>query len=266
MPEIENGALFSELSKLRMDRCFKDYFSGNSSDYCKHRPSYPPELFSYLSSLTKRRYRAWDCATGNGQAARGIALYFAQVIATDGSFSQILNAPPSPNVHFAVSLAEFSCFKAQSLDLITVGQAMHWLDFAAFFAEVDRLLVKNGILAFWCYGLARISPAIDEVIGHFFFSVLGPFWPPERRYIEEEYRTIPLPMSEIPAPPFAILAAWDLDAMLGYLGTWSAVKLYRKQKREDPISLIMTQLCKAWGERKKKRTVTWPIFLRMGRK
>ena len=50
---------------------FKDHFSGHASAYAAFRPSYPPELFEQLAALNTRRERAWDCATGNGQAAVG---------------------------------------------------------------------------------------------------------------------------------------------------------------------------------------------------
>lgn len=249
-----------------MESFFKDYFSGHSHDYRKYRPHYPASLFSHLAGLAPRRQRAWDCATGNGQAARGLALHFSQVFATDGSFNQIENAAGDRSIHYAVSRAECSCFQTGSLDLITVAQAMHWLDFNVFFAETDRVLVENGILAFWCYGLGRISPRVDEVIRTFFFTILGPFWPPERRYIEEEYRTISLPMDEIPAPRFVIQAEWDLHALLGYLETWSAVKRYRAGKQEDPFDIIMPQLLAAWGEAERKKKICWPVFLRIGRK
>jgi len=99
---------------------------------------------------------------------------------------------------------------------------MHWFDFTVFFAETDRVLTKNGVLAFWCYGLGRISPPVDEVIRVFFFTMLGPFWPSERRYIEEEYRTISLPMDEIPA--LALSSRRSGTSML----FWDILKLGRR--------------------------------------
>ena len=41
--------------------------------YVQSRPQYPGELFAYIASLTVKRKLAWDCATGNGQAALGLA-------------------------------------------------------------------------------------------------------------------------------------------------------------------------------------------------
>ena len=52
---------------------FKDHFSGHSQDYSVFRPCYPAQLFSSLASLCSVRDVAWDCATGSGQAAIGLA-------------------------------------------------------------------------------------------------------------------------------------------------------------------------------------------------
>jgi methylase of polypeptide subunit release factors len=71
---------------------FKDHFSRHAADYAKFRPRYPNELFAYLASISPSHERAWDCATGNGQAAGALAAKFHSVIATDGSAKQIENA------------------------------------------------------------------------------------------------------------------------------------------------------------------------------
>ena len=47
------------------------------------------QLFTYLASLCPAHDLAWDCATGNGQAAVALAPHFEQVIATDASAQQI---------------------------------------------------------------------------------------------------------------------------------------------------------------------------------
>ena len=55
---------------------FKDHFSKQAADYAKFRPSYPREMFEYLGTITATRQLAWDCATGNGQAAVELATAF----------------------------------------------------------------------------------------------------------------------------------------------------------------------------------------------
>ena len=71
---------------------FKDHFSGHAVEYAKFRPRYPDKLFEYLASISPRHGLAWDCATGNGQAAVGLIRHFDSVIATDASARQIATA------------------------------------------------------------------------------------------------------------------------------------------------------------------------------
>jgi ubiquinone/menaquinone biosynthesis C-methylase UbiE len=244
---------------------FKDHFSGHAGDYTRYRPSYPHALFAWLAAQVPQHERAWDCATGNGQAAVGLAEFFADVVATDASDSQIAAAKPHARVRYAVAPAECSGLAAHSLDLITVGQALHWFDFTAFYAEAARVLKPGGVLAAWSYGLMQITPAVDAAVWRLYEPIAGSYWPPERRYVEEQYRTLPFPFPEIAAPKFAMEAQWTLEQLTGYLATWSAVQRYRKEQGGDPLELIVGELGAAWGDAETARKVVWPMFMRVGR-
>lgn len=243
----------------------KDNFSTQSDKYAQFRPTYPDALFEYLLTLTPGREHAWDCGTGNGQVAQQLAAFFDTVSATDISRRQIDNAVVLPNIHYSVQPAENTGFADNSFDTITVAQAIHWFDFNAFYAEVDRTLKPGGLLAVIGYGLLQIDPAIDTVITGFYRDVVGPFWDKERRYIDEAYRTIPFPYADLPAPPFSIDFQWTFDHLIGYMGTWSAVKHYEKAKGENPVTAIGPRLKKAWGNAPLKKG-RFPILLRLARK
>jgi riboflavin synthase len=75
---------------------FKDHFSTASDRYAAHRPDYPPELFDWLASLCPQHDLAWDCATGNGQAALGLTTHFRRIVASDASAAQIRHAQSPP--------------------------------------------------------------------------------------------------------------------------------------------------------------------------
>jgi SAM-dependent methyltransferase len=244
---------------------FKDHFSGHADRYARYRPEYPPELFEYLATLTPRRERALDCATGSGQAAVGLAAHFACVIATDGSIQQLQHARSHPNVHYVCNLAEQPAFKDASFDLVTVAQAAHWFDHTRFYASVRRILRPQGALVLSTYGMARIDPAIDVEIDHFYDNVVGPYWPPERRYIESLARDLPFDLKEEPAPKFEMVAHWDLDTYLGYIETWSAVQRYTKEKGVDPRSALREKLEPLWNSSQTVRPVVWPLNVRVGR-
>ena len=116
---------------------FKDHFSKHAADYAKFRPRYPQELFAYLGSIAPSRQLAWDCGTGNGQAAVGLASVFDRVIASDASEKRIANAQSHETVEYRVAPAENSGIGSETIDLIMVAQALHWFD-------LDRFTRKHG--------------------------------------------------------------------------------------------------------------------------
>ena len=243
---------------------FKDYFSEQAADYARYRPEYPKELFAYLSSLTRAHQRAWDCATGSGQAAIGLAEFFDRVIASDASEKQIARATKSHRVEYRVAPAEQSGLNAHTIDLIAVAQALHWFDLDAFFTEAGRVLKPAGVLAVWCYNLLEIASEIDAIINRFYSEILGPYWPPERKIVESGYQIIAFPYAELQPPQLKMKAHWSLVHLIGYLRTWSATRAFMGATRTDPIALIMSDLSAAWGEPQRHRLVSWPLTMRVG--
>ena len=243
---------------------FKDLFSNHSTDYAKFRPTYPTNLFQYLSSLVDEHEFAWDCGTGNGQAAVMLAPYFKKVIATDPSKKQIAMAEKVSNVEYRICPAEKINLKDQSVSLISVAQAFHWFNQEKFFHEVKRVLKPSGVLAIWCYELAKINPKIDRVVFHLYSEILEDYWEKERQLVEEGYSKVVFPFLEITPPEFEIKATWSLAHFIGYMGTWSAVQTYIKKNGHNPIELIFSELKKVWGDEPLKE-VRWNLGIRIGR-
>jgi SAM-dependent methyltransferase len=247
------------------DGSFKDHFSKQATDYVKFRPRYPEKLFEYLGSIAPSRHLAWDCGTGNGQAAVGLASVFDRVIATDASEKQIANAQPHERVEYRVAPAENSGIKSEAIDLIMIAQALHWFDLDRFYLEARRVLKPDGILAASAYNLLHIENAIDEVVNRYYHEVVGPFWPPERGLVEQ-FADLPFPFRQIDAPKFEMTAYWNLDHLLGYLRTWSSTQRFIAAKGSNPLEQITDDLCSAWGKPRQKRNITWPLIIRIGRK
>ncbi len=244
---------------------FKDHFSSLAEGYAAFRPGYPPELFSWLAGLVDGHALAWDCGTGNGQAAGLLAAHFEQVYASDASAAQIAQAQGPANVRFAVAPAEASGLPEASVDLLMVAQAAHWFDLPAFYAEVRRVLRPGGVIALLTYAHHRVDAVIDVPSLVFYEQTVGPYWPPERRWVETGYRDLPFPFAEIQAPAFALSADWDLAHFLGYQATWSATKAYRAATGQDPMPALAAAIAPLWGAPETRRTVRWPLSLRVGR-
>src|SRR4029450_2437346 len=244
---------------------FKDHFSKQEGDYAKFRPRYPQKLFEYLGNMRPGRQLACDCGTGNGQAAVGLASVFDRVIATDASQKQIANAQSHERVEYRVAPAENSSIGSETLDLIMVAQALHWFDLGRFYAEVRHVLKNNGVFAASAYNLLHIEPAIDEVVNRYYHEGGGPFWPPERRLVEQ-FADLCFPFQEIDPPGFEMTASWDLDHLVGYLRTWSSSQRFITAKGGDAFEQITDDLHGAWGKPGQTRTVTWPLVMHIGRK
>jgi ubiquinone/menaquinone biosynthesis C-methylase UbiE len=243
---------------------FKDLFSGHAADYAAFRPRYPSALFAHLAAAAPDRTLAWDCATGNGQAALALTPHFRSVVATDASERQIAQARPHEKITYLVAPAERTPLPDATVELVTVAQALHWLDLPSFYAEVKRVVRPGGVIAVWCYQLHTIGPEVDAIVHHLYSGILGDYWPPERRLVEEGYRTLSFPFAEMTPPPFEMVQSWDLARLLSYLGTWSSSQRYRAQVGTDPIDLIRADMEAAWGGPSQVREVVWPLHLRVG--
>ncbi len=245
---------------------FKDHFSKQSDTYVKFRPTYPDEIFSFLASLCPEHNLAWDCATGNGQAANGLTKYFKRIIATDASETQLSNAMQNEKIEYKNALAEDSGIPSVSVDLITVAAAVHWFDHDKFYKEVNRVLKPNGVIAAWTYNNPTVNPAVDAVMEKLHQGVLREYWPKESWLVINRYKDIPFPFERIQTPDFYCTKQMDLEGMEGHYLSWSATQRYIDATGKNPVDEVRKELTQAWGNPSEVKTVTWHLTFLVGRK
>ena len=240
-----------------------DNFSTGGEDYALYRPESPKEVFDFLYDHVRNFDTAWDCGTGNGQVAARLSDRFMTVYATDISADQLKHAPQRDNIIYRQERAEKTSFPDHTIDLITVAQAIHWFDFESFYEEVRRVAKPGALFAAWTYSLLKLTPAVNEVINHFYLDITHPYWDKHRDYVDAKYQTIPFPFTEIKAPEIQIVKSYTLEQLVGYLRTWSGVKHYTDKEKRDPVALILDDLKKAWGP-EEKLEIRWPVHVRAG--
>jgi SAM-dependent methyltransferase len=220
-------------------------------------------LVHFLADAAPGRARALDCGCGTGQLSVLLAERFERVVATDASAAQIANAEPHERVEYRAARAEDSGLPDASVDLITVAQAAHWLDLDRFYEEARRVARPGAVLALITYGVLHVEGDVDPPVQRFYYDAIGKYWPPERRHVEAGYRTLPFPFTEMPVPELAIEVSWRLPDVLGYVDTWSAVREAEKAVGREPIDAFAAELTKAWGDPETRRSVRWPLRLRV---
>ena len=240
-------------------------FATEAAQYAHLRPTYPEILFAFLSKTVTSREVAWDCATGNGQAATHLARYFGRVIATDESAQMIGQAPRHPRIEYRVSEAEDSDIDADSVDLVTVASAIHWFDLGRFYAEVRRVVRSGGVIAAWTYYTPVFGNNVDAIIERLAHDILADYWDQRLHYVVDEFHDLPFPFEPIDAPPFRTDMRWNMEDLLGYFETWSSSVKYRQDKGARPTDLIKDDLAQVWGAPGQKQDVHFPLYMRLGR-
>ncbi len=231
--------------------------------YSKFRPRYPRALFHYLATITNDNRSAWDVGTGNGQAAIGVAERWARVLATDPSEEMISHGIANPRVRYAVATYD-SGLPDRSVALVTVAQALHWMDVTLLMREVRRAMVPGGVFAAWCYPRCRLSDPLDAVVEQFHRVTVGSYWPAERRMVDDGYRGIALPLDEFVPPPFDMVEDWTYEMFRQYVRTWSGVVRYVEARGEEALLTFEQALLEGWGNPAVRRQVRWPLHFRIG--
>jgi SAM-dependent methyltransferase len=239
-------------------------FSTLARAYARYRPTYPDELFQYLASIAPGQRLALDCATGNGQAARGLVGLFQVVYSFDISLPQLKQAFSHPNAAYFAARAEAIPLESGCFDLVLVTQALHWFDLPLFYAEVRRLLRPGGVLAAAGYHFFESDPAVDRAVHRYYFAVLDAYWSPGIRMLEGKYQAIPFPFPEKQPPEFSMQTSWNLYELLGFLASWSAIPPFIKDKGYHPLDEVKDDLLAAWGHPEERKTLRWPIYLKVG--
>jgi SAM-dependent methyltransferase len=262
---VERGIMASSTPDPRPPTHFPDHFSRIAAGYATYRPHYPPALFDFLATQASSHTLAWDCGCGTGQATLDLAERFERVIGTDPSAAQIAEAPAHPRIEWRVAPGENSGIASATCDLVGIAQALHWLDIPAFFREAARVARPGGLIAAWSYGDVRLdAPDADALVRHYARTTVGSYWPPQRRIVDEGYRSVVMPFDEIDVPAFEMEERWTLDQLLGYIRTWSATNRYRDAHKQDPTEPLGEQLRELWGDAAEARRVWWPLAVRAG--
>lgn len=151
-------------------------FGEAAAEYDRVRPRYPEEVYDWIESRCGKPDTVADVGAGTGIFGEGMRRRGWSVVGVDPD-TELLALHPAPAVS---GTAESLPLDDESVDLVTVAQAWHWIDATAASAEFSRVLTAEGAVLVvlnqldvrveWVLRLARIMHAGD---------VYRPAWTPD---------------------------------------------------------------------------------------
>lgn len=240
-------------------------FSPFAEIYATARPRYPEDLYGWLSSMVDCRELAWDSATGNGQAAAGLAASFERVVASDVSWAQLRFALRDPRIGYCVGRAEESPLVSGSVDLVVAAAAVHWFDLDSFWREVERVTRPGSVLAVWSYHVAHLRGAHAARVHSFYENEVKEYFGVGARWVDSRYEDLVLPGTPLEVPPFHVSAEWTLAELLRFVRSWSGVQKSIAETGRDPVSGLADDLARAWGDEGSPVVFHWPIYAKATR-
>lgn len=241
-------------------------FDGRSSGiYSRARPTYPAELYYWLSHQVKSSGVVWDAACGTGQASIDLAAYFDKVEASDISESQIAEATPHRKVHYQVFPSEKTNYPDHYFDAVCIGHALHWFDLDLFWQELKRVLKPGGLLVCWGYNWLTVGEQEDLVISEHVLSHLSSYWPVQSRLLWNQYRDIQFPFEPIDVPKFDLYCNWSVSQTMDFIRSWTAAQLRIQDEGDDFLVQANTVLRSVWSDPLHKKQIHLPFFVRAGR-
>ena len=126
----------------------KTIFNALAEQYDAYRPHYPTEALLFLVTLGEldKQSDIADIGTGTGRIALELAKYVRLVYAVDTAVVMLDQLQISAekeglsNIRTIQSPGEVTGLTTESLDLVTIAQAFHWMDKQAALTEAYRIL------------------------------------------------------------------------------------------------------------------------------
>jgi SAM-dependent methyltransferase len=146
---------------------FEARFGQAADEYQRYRPDYPAALYEHiLAEIPEReRIRAMDLGAGTGIVTGHLTEWFREVIAVEPDAKMAAKiAERFPRIIICAATAEDCEQPADSANLITIANALHWMKAERTFANARKWLGQDGVLAVFDRPLPKANAAIDAVV------------------------------------------------------------------------------------------------------
>lgn len=206
--------------------------------YKQARPTLPDfvvqDVIAYVKQKLSKRELCIDVGCGPGQSTELFCPYFKNVVGTDISHSQIEEANAMRrhgNVTYMEAHAECLPLRSNSVALVSAVNAIQWFDQDAFFSEVRRVLVQDGVLFAAMHHLrALLEPGMDNWLSQLRRDKFSDYLLSRHMYWDEGYGSIKVPFKGVRRKTMLNNSTLTVSDVMSHINTWSLVIMMREQE------------------------------------
>lgn len=165
-----------------------NYFAPRSAAerYAKGRTFFHPLVIGRVREtlkLTAQVPFGLDVCCGTGLSSLALKEMAARVVGVDASAEMLALAPKGAGIVFCLASAERLPFGEGSFDVLSICQALHWLDREKFLAEARRVLRACGLLVIYDDYMTGRMAENEEFRAWFKEAYVGRFPAPPRERV-----------------------------------------------------------------------------------
>ncbi|XP_072142811.1 putative methyltransferase DDB_G0268948 [Dermacentor andersoni] len=206
--------------------------------YKQARPTLPDfviqDVIAYVNQKLSKRELCVDVGCGPGQSTELFCPYFKNVVGADISHSQIEEANAMRrhgNVTYIEAHAECLPLRSNSVALVSAVNAVQWFDQDAFFSEVRRVLVENGVLFAAMHHLrALLEPDMDNWLFQLRKEKFSDYLLSRHKYWDDGYGSIEVPFKGVRRKTMLSKSTLTVSGVMSHVNTWSLAIMMREQE------------------------------------
>ncbi|KAI8741946.1 methyltransferase [Biomphalaria glabrata] len=194
--------------------------------YAAYRPKYPLAVFDAIMTYhdevtTNGRSMALDVCCGPGQSTLPLVPLFEKVVGVDISQDLLDHMPKDiPNLTTYMCAAEdLSMIESQSVDLVTTGASLHWLNTDKFFKEAKRVLKPGGTFAAYMFQMEDLCDEEANKAYEEFYATMKDYLTSKLVIIANKYETIDFPFHCIKRLDIQVKMEMTIDQFKGYMAS-----------------------------------------------
>ncbi len=118
-------------------------------------------------------------------------------------------------------------------------------------------------MVLWFFQVSPEQEKLKSALQEFYESI-NSYWPPERQLVNNQYKIITFPFTEIKYPQILMKKEWTINQLVGYLLTWSSTQRFINNQGQNIMFNKLETIINSVSSIDELITISWPVYWRIG--